>query len=342
MIKLKKRVTIRDIAKASGVSISSVSNVINGKDNKLNPITKERILAVMKELKYEPDFTAQCLSSRKSKLIGIIMPINEATENVRENPFYFEFMLGVESVAINAGYDVLISGIVRERGYREFALRRNLDGIILVGRFEEHVYSELDEIGIPVISVDHDQREISNCQNILTDNYEGGVAAADFLVKNGHTKIGIVTGPMIGICKDRFEGFRDGLKKQGVELKKKNIIVTEVSYTGGITAGEEAALLDVTSIFVVADIMAFGVMKVILNKGIKIPEDLSIIGFDNVVTCQFITHGLTTISQNVLLKGKSAAKRIVQKINKEDSEQADIIMPVELIERESVKKLNKK
>lgn len=339
---MKKRVTIRDIAKASGVSISSVSNVINGKDNKLNPLTKERILAVMKELKYEPDFTAQCLSSGKSKLIGIIMPISEATENVKENPFYFEFMLGVESVATNSGYDVLISGIVRERGYRDFALRRNLDGVILVGRFEGHVYSELDEIGIPVISVDHDQREIKNCQNILTDNYAGGVAAADFLVKKGHKKIGIVTGPMIGICKDRFDGFRDGLKKKGMELKKENIITTEVSYSGGITAAEKAALLDVTSIFVVADIMAFGLMKVILNRGVKIPEELSIIGFDNVVTCQFITPGLTTISQNVLLKGKSAAERMLQKINKEDSEQADIIMPVEVIERESVKNMNKK
>ncbi|OQB39868.1 MAG: HTH-type transcriptional repressor CytR [candidate division CPR1 bacterium ADurb.Bin160] len=339
---MKKRVTIRDIAKASGVSISSVSNVINGKDNKLNPATKERIVAVMKELKYEPDFTAQCLSSGKSRLIGIIMPISEGSKNVKENPFYFEFMLGVESVATNAGYDVLISGIVREKGYRDFILRRNLDGIILVGRFDEHVYSELEEIGIPVISVDHDQREITNCQNILTDNYAGGVSAANWLVEKGHKKIGIVTGPMIGICKDRFEGFRDGLAGKGIELKKENIIMTEVSYNGGISIAEQTAALDVTAVFVVADIMAFGVMNILSKKGIKVPEKLSIIGFDNVVTCMFITPGLTTISQNVLEKGKNAAARMLKRISRDDLEQSDIIMPVEVIERESVKEIKKK
>ena len=116
---MKKRATINDIAAAAGVSKATVSNVMNKKYDKVNDETYEKIVKIMKEMDYEPNFTAKSLSTGKSKLISVIIPVGSDYINVKENSFYFEFFLGVESIAAKKGYDIILSGMLKENGYRE-------------------------------------------------------------------------------------------------------------------------------------------------------------------------------------------------------------------------------
>lgn len=317
---------------------------MNKKYDKVNDETYEKIVKIMKEMDYEPNFTAKSLSTGKSKLISVIIPVGSDYINVKENPFYFEFFLGVESIAAKKGYDIILSGMLKENGYRELIKKRGIDGIIVVGKFDDFVYNELEEIGIPVISIDHYQDIVKNSKNICSDNYMGGVLAAEEFLINGHKKIGVISGPIhfSGICKERFEGFKNRLEQNNIKIDKENIIIEEVSYSGGMIAGEEAIKKDVTGFFISADIMAFGVMKILQKNKKNIPEDFSIIGFDDVMTSLFINPSLTTIKQEVLKKGEKAAEVVIDLIKRKNEKNENIKMEVTIVKRDSVRKIDDK
>lgn len=333
-----KKITIKDIAKIAGVSVSTVSNILNERYHKVNVNTKEKILNIMNELNYKPDFTARSLSNGKSKLIGMIMPINNTREDANENPFYFEYMLGVEKIAKFMDYDIIVSENLKKREYTDFVKKRNLDGIILVGRFNEDVYYELEELGKPLVSIDHPQSIVKNAKNILSDNYFGGNLAAEHFISMGHKKIGLISGVIdsFGICKDRYEGFRDRLAKENIYISEENIAIEAVSYYGGINSANKLLNKEITAIFATSDIMALGAMKVFLEAGKKIPEDISILGFDDVGMCRYIIPELSSIRQNIFLKGEMSAKVLIEMINGSSKENSDLIIPVDLVKRKSV------
>ncbi len=342
---MKGKVTIKDVAKLSGVSIATVSNVLNNVNNRASEATKQKVMNAIKELDYKMDFNARSLSSRKSNMIGIMLPITQegdvSTTLLTNNPFYGEFINGVELSARERGYDILIMGVYKSYSCREWIIKRNLDGIIFLGMYPQNLYDEMKTLEVPVVLIDTYEAYTSQFHNIGIDDEDAGYKATKYLLEIGHKNIAFVSGSIDKsiINLKRFNGYKRALNEFGVQLNPKYVIETTVGFDGGKEAGERILRrkIDVTAIFSVADIMAMGLIKVFTKVGKKVPEDFSVIGFDDLKICDYTTPGLTTIRQNIFKKGKVAAKVLIEDIEGINKKPQSIHIPTELVIRESTK-----
>jgi LacI family transcriptional regulator len=332
---MRKGITIRDVAKNAGVSVATVSNVLNNV-NKVSEKTKERILKIMEEMDYQPDFTARSLAMKRSKLLGIILPPEEEDSGpntaLQDNPFYSEFISGVEYTARREGYDLLITGVSTENGCKEWVLKRKLDGLILFGISSEKL---TDDLELPKIIIDSAAEVSTNCLQLGVDDLIGGYLATKHLIELGHPNIALATGK-IGtsqVNSRRYHGYQKALQEHNL---KEIIFEKEVSFNGGFRIGEDILKYrEITAVFAVADIMAFGLIKAFRSNGRKVPQDYSVVGFDDLRICEFSTPGLTTIKQNVVDKGMIAAELLIDKIKGGEEVNRNIVLPVELVIRET-------
>lgn len=337
---MKKRVTIKDVAREAGVSIATISYVINNKEN-LSKETIDKVNNAIKKMNYVPDLSARSLVSKKSNLIGVVIPQTESKKELMfNNPFYSEFLSGVEYAARLNGYDILISGVEANESYLEMAEKRSLDGIIIVGMYSEEFYNDLKKTRIPIVLVDSycEDHYFHNVQ--INDRY-GGYIATRHLIEKGHKNIALVAGVIKkgGVVEKRYLGYMDALQEFNVPFKKNNVFEGIVDYEYGINIADKLVSNKNTAVFAMADILAIGIFKRLKVIGIRIPEDISIIGFDDIYITKFIEPGLTTVKQDIYGKGKSAVQLLMDSINKKLKGKQQIILPIEVIERESVKQL---
>ncbi|MCX8131332.1 MAG: LacI family transcriptional regulator [Clostridia bacterium] len=343
---MKNRTTIRDVAKYLGVSVATISNVLND-INKTSEETRERVLQAVKELDYQPDFTARSLAKRKSNLIGVMLPyIEENTDTSflsRDNFFYGEFIGGIEHGTKLRGYDYLITGTKSGQSCKEWIKKRNLDGIIIMGIYPEALFNEFKKMNIPVVLIDTYEKYTGRFHNIAIDDKSGGMTAANHLISLGHKRIALATGSIntSDVNFMRYEGYKKALQDSNITFDEKLIYEDEVSFAGGYRIGEEILKRnsDITAVFAVADILALGIMKSFVKNGKSIPDDLSIVGFDNLKMCEFVTPGLTTISQNIFKKGVIAADTLLDDIESGVSTKERITLPIKLVVRESTKSI---
>lgn len=338
---MKKRVTIKDVAKEAQVSIATISYVINNKDN-LSKETVDRVNEAIKKLNYIPNLSARSLVNKKSNLVGVVIPQTEAGKQLMfNNPFYSEFISAVEYTARINGYHVIISGADADESYLEISDKRNLDGIIIVGMYPEEFYKDLQNCKIPIVLVD------SYCQDHyfhsiqINDRY-GGYIATKYLLERGHRNISLVTGKIKkeGVSEKRYLGYRDALKEFGIEFKHDYLMEGTVDYDYGIAIADRiAADKQITAVFATADILAMGLMKRLKYIGVKIPEDISIIGFDDVYITKMTDPGLTTVKQGIYKKGETSVRMILDCINHKLKGKQEIILPIEIVERDSVRDL---
>lgn len=344
---MKKKITIRDIAKRANVSVATVSNVINN-INKVSDETREKILKIIEELEYQPDFTARSLSNRKSNLIGIILPLIEEDSNqstlLRDNPFYSEFISGVEYEARKHGYDVLITGIAKNQSCKEWVDKRNLDGLIFLGIYPEILYQEMQKLNIPIVLIDSDKAHSYGFYNISIDDVLGGYIATKHLLSLGHTKIALATGSLedSNVNFNRYIGYKKALEEHNIDVSDDLIFIDNISFDGGYKLGNEIlkSNKNITAIFSVADIVAYGIMKCFHDNKIKIPDDYSIVGFDNLKVGEFVYPPLTTINQNIFQKGIVAVDTIINHIENKEAFNKNIELPIELIVKNSTKKVD--
>lgn len=336
---MKKRVTIKDVAREADVSIATISYVVNNKEN-LSKETIDRVNDAIKKLNYIPDLSARSLVNRKSNLIGIVIPQTEPGKQLMfSNPFYGEFLSGVEYTARLNGYLVIISGADANESYFEFSSKRNLDGIIILGMYPEEFYSELKKSQIPIVLIDSycDDHYFHSIQ--INDRY-GGYLATKYLLEKGHKSIAIVTGKIKkeGVSEKRYLGYRDALKEFGISFKPENVFEGAVDYDYALNIAEKLINTDeITAVFATADILAMGMMKRLKQMGKKIPDDISVVGFDDIHITNLIDPGLTTVKQNIYGKGEASVKLLLDCIEKKVKGKQEIILPIEIIERESVK-----
>lgn len=343
---MERKITIRDVARHAGVSAASVSYVLNDVD-KISPETKERILKSIDELGYQPSLTARCLSSGSSKLIGISLPITEKGDIpgvlLENNPFFGEFISGIESVTREKGYDILISGVSTNEQYKDWIHRRKLDGIIMLGVYPKSIFEEIQNLNIPIVLTDAYEEYAKQFHRVMVEDELGGYLATKHLLELGHKKIALAIGSVIKshVNFNRYQGYKRALEEAEIEIDPSLLFEDHVTFHGGHRIGlkmiEENC--KATAVFAIADIMAIGIMKAYTESGKKLPQDLSIVGFDNIKFGNYTIPGLTTMSQDIILKGKESAKMILDDLERGRRTNSSITLKPVLMERESTMRI---
>lgn len=340
-----KRITIKDVAKAAGVSIAAISYALNGKESKVSAETLERIQTIAASLNYIPDFSARSLVNKKSNLIGVIIPETEEHNSmILENPFYSEIVSGIESELRKHNYHLILTGMDRGKVYSDLSLQRNLDGAIIMGIYNEGIYEELKKVNIPIILIDSYTND-TYFKKIGIDDEFGGSIATRHLIDNGHSHIALVTGKIKkdGVVEKRFLGYKSELEKAGILYNQDYVFEDSISYEHGVLAGKIIADKhpEISGVFATADMVAFGIISGLLEAGKRVPEDISIIGFDDIMMSSMFIPQLTTIRQDIKAKGIRAAQYLIQTIQGDVSEDLEeIILPLELIKRHSVRRIS--
>jgi LacI family transcriptional regulator len=337
----KKRITIKDVAKKANVSIATVSLVINNND-RITKTTRTKVLNAIKELNYYPSKSAQALVNKKTGNLGFILTDNHF---LRTEPFYTRIFLGTEFEAKRSDYYVLLATVKTD--YNEgdqiprFVLEGSVDGIIIAGKIPVELLSELLKFNIPLVCVDY-YRDRSDYPVVLIDNIQGGMTATEHLLKLNHKNIAFLGGdihhPSIA---DRLIGYKAALHNASININE-NIIMTDSPYPDRQNGYHSTQLLfeknsDVTAIFACNDAMAIGAMQFMKDNNISIPNDISLIGFDDVEADLLLDPPLTTIRVPKIDLGVEAVKYLIEIINNKNSTPKKIIVPIELINRSSTK-----
>jgi LacI family transcriptional regulator len=341
---MKKRIGIKEVANEAGVSIATVSYVVNNKQGiKLASDTEEKVKHAIKKLGYVPNLSARILANNKSNMIGVVIP---QTENEKafmlHNPFYSEFLSSFEYKARTAEYHVLISGTNADERYIDIAQKRNLDGIVILGAYPKDVLNDLKESKIPIVLVDTYMSD-GYFNAIGTNDKQGAYEATKFLISKGHKNITVVTGSVEehGVNQERLDGYKKALTDSGIAINENYIFTGTVSYEYGEKVAERMKELssEITAVFCTADILALGLLKGLHKLHISVPKDISVMGFDDIYLADLITPSLTTVKQNITSKGECAAKMIIDLAEDKIKEKQMLFVPMEIIERESVREV---
>ena len=335
------KVTIKDIASQAGVTPTTVSYVLNGRFNKVSSQTIQRIQDVMRDLNYIPNYSARTLVNNESKLIGFFVPYTESRqEPLLANPFYSQIISGIEQVCRSRGFHLIVSGIDKQADYSDISQQRNLDGVVLVGVLDRKLLDELEKLHTPIILIDSYIKG-ENMSVIGIDDELGAYMATRHLIDKGHQRIAIINGEIIhnGVTEHRYHGYQKAMVES--RLFDPDLVFTStVSFESGYQSGNQIIEQrpDITAAFATADIIAFGVAKAVFDHNKYVPEDLSLIGFDDVIFASMMHPPLTTIHQDIYAKGVKAAEILLDKIEgKCKNCLPDATMPISLIERESVR-----
>jgi len=340
MVKTKK-VTLKEVAKHANVSIASVSYVINGID-KVTDETKDKILNSIKELDYKPNLIARSLKRQESRIIALLIPINGTYKRtiLTDNPFYQDFISGVEYCARESGYSTLIVGTDKEEECIDFIKGTAFSGVIVVGNISKNILSRLTDLSAPVVILDNEN--ISDKFYYLNaEDEKGAYLATEYLLNQQHRKIGFLCGRIDTsiVHVNRFNGYKNALEATNVDFDQALVFESPITYEGGVEAAEliSSNMDKMSAVFVASDIMALGLIKGLHRKGIKVPDDISIIGFDDIKFSKIFIPELTTIHQDIFAKGETAVQMILN--SGKDKDAYVETMDVKLVERESVKPL---
>lgn len=335
-------VTLKDIAKEAGVSTVTVSNVINGRNNKVSVATIEKVNKIIERYNYSPNATARSLAMKKSKIIGVVIPNVDERANFLQNPYNAEILGVLERIIRQNGYYLMVRCFGKATEIIPTLSNWNVDGAIFLGVFKDDVVEIRKKMKCHMIFLDT-YFEGVELANIGVDDYKGGYLATQYLLENGHSKIAFV-GPdnnNPGVVQERYRGFLDAMSEWGIEVSGERIFTVDVSYEHGIDVGKEIGLWkeNITAVVSISDILALGIMAGLKLSGMTVPEDISIIGFDNLPESRYSTPQLTTVSQNIKLKAELAANYLFQMIDNNKNMAIDEKIDVEIVERQSVRKL---
>lgn len=315
-------VTIFDVAKEAGVSKSTVSRVLNN-DPKVKSETRIAVNEAIERLQYTPSYVAQAIRTGKTKTLALIVP--EYT-----NIFYAEMFRGVEDVALKYGYMVLVCNTERhfaaEKDYIDSLLKRSIDGIVYNSykadnSMEKYLHSISREI--PIVYMNKVGNEDSDVACVYTDGFESTRKAVHYLYNQGKEKIGYVRNSEdISVIEDRYQGFLQGLKDCGLRFEEKwTYRVLRENEPDYVKLGRDAAKYYISlgerpeAIMTAIDMIGIGCIKEFNETGVKIPEQISLIGFDNISLSNLIEPSLTTISQPIRKMGQCAAEIIIAQLN---------------------------
>lgn len=329
--------TIKDVAKKANVSAATVSLVIHN-HQRISSETKRKVRKTIKDLNYHPVRTARGLVSQKSGNIGFIVTEDHFS---RSEPFYTQIFLGTEFQARESEYYVLLTTVNSDFNSNfkmpRFILERNVEGVILAGKVSQSLIENIKKLEIPLVFVDYYPPQ-GNYPVVMIDNFAGGLKATQHLIDCHHNRIAFIAGdishPSIS---ERFQGYKMALDRNQIPFDP-NLVVIDEPYPAREFGYNSAKKLlqrniSVTAIFACNDAMAIGVLQFLKEKNIKVPTDISLIGFDDVEANLSMDPPLTTVRVPKVEMGIEAIKLMTEILCQRQTRSRKILIPVELIVR---------
>ncbi|HZG85891.1 LacI family DNA-binding transcriptional regulator [Paenibacillus sp.] len=323
------KATIYDVAKEAGVSIATVSNAINGK-GKVSKKRREQIFKIMEKLNYQPSVIASALMGKKTFTLGLLIPDIS-------NPFFAEIARAIEDEAHVAGYSVVICSTDNkdERVERYITLleQKRVDGMIIgTGVEDSGILERLQSKSIPFVLIARESAAQA-ADTVVADDYVGGVLAARHLAELGHRRIAILAENLkVSSSRERIRGFKQGLAEMNVPFDDGDIVTCEFMIEEGRRGAFE--LLDrpvrPSAIFCCNDVLAIGALQAAKQLGLRVPEQLSIVGFDDTILATVTDPPLTTVTQPIASMGKQAFKLLIENAANADSVKQRIVLRPEL------------
>ena len=334
-----KRMNISEIAKLANVSKSTVSRVLNNKSN-VQPKTKEKVQRVMIENDYYPSVFARNIMNQKSNTIGLL--IFSDTDAVFPNPFYDEVLKGIACETNKRGYYMLFC-YEKFNDYISAIKEKRIDGIITIGPHTKNTeaLAKIKKTGIPLVSTSTIGKK-TNVMYVDVDCYLGARLAVEHLIRLGHRKIALIIGGPEDSNSNiaRKQGYIDVLKENGIPFDSKKVRSGNTSISSGNVAMDSLLNTEnITAVFVTSDPMAMGVISSINEHGLKIPEDISIVGFDDIPLAAALNPPLTTVRQFMYEKGIKATQILIKFIEGKSTESHYTFIP-ELIIRNSTRRID--
>ncbi|MBG9718698.1 ribose operon transcriptional repressor RbsR [Bacillus mycoides] len=321
--------TIKDVAKLAGVSVATVSRVLN-KNGYVHEDTLKKVERAIEMLDYKPSTVARSLYNKKSRLIGLVVP------NI-VNPFFPEVARAVEDVAYKQGYTVVLcnsdESLEKEKQYIDVLRQNNVDGFIVATNPQNSV--NYMNLSIPVVAIDRMFNE--RIPTVYADNYAGSQAATKLLIDKGCKHIAHIRGPRdVSTANERFEGFVDVIMQNNLSY-----MIAESTFDPANSEQVTVELLEeyphIDGIVAGNDLIAIGVVKAALQKGISIPEELQIIGFDGISLTEMMYPSITTVAQPIYEMGKIATELLLEQMEGNPLEEKHYRLPIEIIERNTTK-----
>lgn len=341
-----KKITIRDVAKAAKVSYVTVSNVIND-TGRMSEKTKAKVKQVIKKMNFYPDLSARTLASGKSDAIAFV-------SSYLSSPFVISVLSGVERRLFEtnkfkhslAHYSTRGAKEIKETTLRNILYGKKADAVILLTiKPDQGMMREFRDRGIPVILIEN---KAQGAHTVRIDNYKGAYEAVDYLIKKGKRKIALINGPegpsaydeeANPVVKDRESGYLDALRDNGIVFDPKKVFsVVYFNEEEGmrLTRVIKEAAMDIDAIFCAAgDMVSLGIIMQSRKSGIKIPEDIALIGFDDINVASVMTPALTTVRQPLDEMGKASFDLAIQSLENRNFKPQNIILQPKLIIRES-------
>lgn len=336
-----KKASIRDVAKEAGVSITTVSRALNGYSD-VSEATKEKIKKVVEKLNYAPNINARSLGGKSTSVLAFLVSGLQPRE---ESGFVFGIISGLYQTAIEHNYEFILlttDGVrQKELNYIQLCRQKNIEGVLISGlTTEDPYYTELVHSEIPCVVLDMEIEGDNTC-SLSIDNEKAAYEAVTYLLKNGHRKIAMINGKQTAVVsKQRFNGYKKALHEFNEEICIEYIywsdFTKEKAYEDTIQLLEKHP--EITAIFSASDVMAIGVIEAIKKLGKKVPQDISVVGFDDIPVAPYINGGITTISQSPYDMGKYGGEALVSMIE-EKKNTKHIIVPYHFVSRNTVKRI---
>lgn len=347
---IKKKVDIKDVAKQCGVAVSTVSKAFNNRDGLVNKNTKERILKIAREMKYVPNAIARGLAMKRSENIGFIFKDIKSPKN---NPFYADVFTGAALEANINNCNILFDSIIYDNSDKwngelpKMILEKSVEGVIISGGFDLSVVKAIDAYGVHVVLVDN-HFDNDDYDSVVIHNTAAAYNAVEHLIKLNHSNIGFIGGPLTNSSfKERFNGYKLALKDYNLILNKKNVLI-DIELRPESFKLYTDKIMEIlnrknrsTAFFCSLDRLAINLIQLMKKNGFKVPDDFSIVGFDDLPECQYIDPPLTTIKVFRSELGSMGAKLLIERVFKQRKEHLTVRLSYELIERESCKKYEK-
>lgn len=331
------RVRIVDIAEELGLSTATVSNVIHGKTNKVSAETVKRVQELLERRQYIPSMAGILLAQNNSRIIGVVMNDHEKYEGHVLEDGYISASLNALSAEIDrAGYFMMVKTTAEWNEISRFASMWNMEGLVIMGFCDKDYKRLREQMRIPFVVFDGYLDEAGNLGNIIIDNYQGGMAAGEYLRELGHRRVLCISDNNTYVDMERYQGLREALPE--AELL---IIPMEEQRRRSFYREHLQELRRHTAVFAVSDYYALDLIRFLGSHGIRVPEDMSVMGFDDSPMGRMAHPALTTIRQDYELRARTALT-MLQELRQDSSCGREVELPVTLIRRESVASVREK
>ncbi len=328
--------TLEDIARISGVSRSTVSRVINGDPN-VNTQTRQKVQNIIQTMNFQPNLAARGLAVGRTGVIGLVIPTGILT--IFSDTFFPLLIQGVATACNTLGYSVMLW--LAEPEYERKTINQILyngivDGIIVSSMvMDEPLIENLNESKRPFVMIGR-SRTINHMHYVDVENRAGAYRGVSHILRTGRRRVAIINGPLNTVVgAERYQGYQDALRERGVTFSPELVSEGEFSDISGYLAMRSLLPRNPDAVFACSDAMAFGAMRAIQEAGLRIPEDIAVVGFDDIPAAATTKPPLTTVRQPIQRTGSVAAETLIDLIERPDPQPRRIVLPTELVIRNS-------